>query len=147
MAPKGKAVAKAAVKAAAAPKAKAFAKAKAKAKAMMRPRMLVPRVRDGYIPEFLRLLRKYGYWSASGVRNARTVEQVAAFLFQNCDEDETRFWVAQLWYKCPGPLTAAIKGKWDAFMSRCKKSTHRGVGVDPTAVWAVSARGAVMGAI
>ena len=147
MAPKGKAVAKAAVKAAAAPKAKAFAKAKAKAKAMMRPRMLVPRVRDGYIPEFLRLLRKYGYWSASGVRNARTVEQVAAFLFQNCDEEETRFWVAQLWYKCPVPITAAIKVEWDAFMSRCKKSTHRGVGVDPTAVWAVSARGAVMGAI
>ena len=147
MAPKAKAFAKAKAKAAAAAKGKAFAKAKAKARAMRRPRMLVPRVRDGYIPEFLRLLRKYGYWSASGVRNGRAVVTVAAFLFQNCDEEETRFWAAELWYKCPGPLTAAIKGKLDAFMSRCKQSTHRGVGVVPTAVWAVSARGAVMGDI
>ena len=147
MAPKGKAVAapKAAVKAAAAPKA--AGKAKAKAKAQARRRMLVPRVRDGSIPEFLKLLRKFGYWSASGVRNGRTVVTVAAFLFQNCDEEETRFWAAELWYKCPGPLTAAIKDKWDTFMSRCKQSTHRGVGVVPTAVWAISARGAVMGAI
>ena len=143
MAPKGKAVAapKAAVKATAAPKA--AVKAKAKAMAQARRRMLAPRVRDGYIPEFLRLLRKYGYWSASGVRNGRTVESVAAFLFQNCDEKETRFWVGELWYKCPCALALAIKNKWHQFMASTTRSTWRGVG-GTADTWAVSARGAVM---
>ena len=146
MAPKGKAVAapKTAVEAAAAPKA--VGKAKAKAKAMVRPRMLVPRVRDNYTPVFLQLLKRFGYLQASRVRNGRTATSVAAHLFQNCGQMETEFWAGVLWYKCPLDLAVAIKRKWDAFMSRSRTSTFRGVGVTP-AVWAVSRRGAVMGAI
>ena len=147
MAPKG--APKAAAKAAAAPKA--VGKAKAKAKARVRPRMLVPRVRDNYTPVFLDLLYRFGYFQASRVRNGRTATSVAAYLFQNCNQAETEFWVGVLWYKCPTDLTFAIKRKWDVFMTRCRQSVFRGVGVAPAgatpAVWAVSRRGAVMGDI
>ena len=148
MAPKA-AVGKA--KALAVGKAKAKAVGKAKAKAKARPRMLVPRVRDLYTPLFLDLLYRFGYFQASRVRNGRTATSVAAHLFQNCGQAETEFWVGVLWYKCPLDLMVAIKRKWDAFMSRSRVSTFRGVGVTPAgatpAVWAVSRRGAVMGAI
>ena len=147
-----KAVAKAAVTAAIAPKAKAVAKAKAKAKAMMMRRgQLVPRVRDNYTPVFLELLYRYGYFQASAVRNGRTATSVAAHLFQNCNQRETEFWAGVLWYKCPTDLAVAIKHKWDVFMTKCRQSVYRGVGVTPLgatpAVWAVSRRGAAMGAI
>lgn len=146
MAPKGKANAapKAAVKAAAAPKA--AGKAKAKAKMRARPRALVPRVRDNRVPVFLELLKTYGYFQASTVRNGRTAETVAAFLFQNCDQAETVQWAGELWYKCPNALSIAIKNKWDSFMAAACRSTWRGVGAT-TASWAVSRRGAVMGNI
>ena len=134
MAPKAKAVA--------APKAAV----KAKAKAKVRPRILVPRVRDHKIPLFLELLKKYGYWQASTVRNGRTPATVAAYLFQNCNQRETIEWVGILWYKCPNQLALLIKTKWDDFMSKSRRSTWRGVGAT-TDTWAVSDRGAVMGDI
>ena len=82
---------------------KAAVKAKAKAKVQLRPplrRLVVPRVRDDRVPLFLELLADYGYFQASRVRNGRTVQTVAAFLFQNCTQAETGYWVEVLWYKC-----------------------------------------------
>ena len=82
---------------------KAAVKAKAKAKVQLRPplrRLVVPRVRDDRVPLFLELLADYGYFQASRVRNGRTFQTVAAFLFQNCTQAETGYWVEVLWYKC-----------------------------------------------
>ena len=132
-------------KAAAAPKAAVKAKAKAQVRLPLN-RLVVPRVRDDKVPLFLELLADYGYFQASRVRNGRTVQTVAAFLFQNCTQAETVYWVGVLWYKCPNSLTLAIKNKWDDYMAKTKRSTWRGVGATPD-TWAVSARGAVMGDI
>ena len=133
-------------KAAAKAKAKAVAKAKGKAKARARP-IVARRVDPNAEPPILTLLREYAWSTASMRRNGRSVETVAAHMFQNCNQVETYELIGLLWYRAPTPFFLAVKERWDAYMAACARATSRGIGhcmVSGSAM-GVSQRGAVMG--
>jgi len=148
---KAKAKAAAAGKAKAAAKAggraKSKAKAAAKARAIARAGNVARRVDPHSTPRILELLKEYGWHTASRVRNGRSIETIAAHLFQNCDQEQTIAWVGILWYKAPSHIFIAVKERWDTYMRACERATKHGIGhwrMGKTS-FAVSQRGAVMG--
>ena len=127
--------------------ANAVAKAtKAVAKAEQ-SKAIAKRVDPTAVPHILLLLQQYGWLAASRVRNGRSIEQMAAFLFQNCDGQQTIDWVGILWYRLPTHLMMAVKERWDFYMSACHRATKKGIGHHHVCSkkMGVSLRGAVMG--
>ena len=127
--------------------ANAVAKAtKAVAKATQ-SKAIAKRVDPAAVPHILLLLQQYGWLAASRVRNGRSIEQMAAFLFQNCDGQQTIDWVGILWYRLPTHLMMAVKERWDFYMIACQRATKQGIGHHDVCSkkMGVSLRGAVMG--
>ena len=108
---------------------------------------IAKRVDPTAVPHILLLLQQYGWLAASRVRNGRSIEQMAAFLFQNCDGQQTIDWVGILWYRLPTHLMMAVKERWDFYMSACHRATKKGIGHHHVCSkkMGVSLRGAVMG--
>jgi hypothetical protein len=108
---------------------------------------IAKRVDPTAVPHILLLLQQYGWLAASRVRNGRSIEQMAAFLFQNCDGQQTIDWVGILWYRLPTHLMMAVKERWDFYMIACQRATKQGIGHHDVCSkkMGVSLRGAVMG--
>jgi hypothetical protein len=123
------------------------AKAAAKARAIARAGNVAMRVDPHQTPRILELLKAYGWHTASRLRNGRSIETIAAHLFQNCDQEQTIAWVSILWYKAPSHIFIAVKERWDTYMRACERATQHGIGHwrMGSTKFSVSHRGAVMG--
>ena len=120
---------------------------KAKARPLgIRARGVAPRVQHNRLPNMLIRIRDADGWEqVEPYWRSRYIDQIAAYIFQECGFEHTEFWVTRMWYVMPHRIFNRIKQRYDEFWRELQRATRHGVGHRPGEAWAVAPRGCVMG--